>query len=86
MDGAIRRYERGESQPTLDVIGNQPKAVRVKASMLVFGEVERGPDEELRFQFKAVSRLDQDATASFDLNREHYPAPLRLAALVQKVK
>jgi transcriptional regulator with XRE-family HTH domain len=53
----IRRYEGGNSQPTLDVIRRLAQALRVSADALVFDVTERGPDEELAFQFEAVSRL-----------------------------
>jgi transcriptional regulator with XRE-family HTH domain len=53
----IRRYEGGNSQPTLDVIRRLAQALRVSADALVFDVAERGPDEELAFQFEAVSRM-----------------------------
>lgn len=56
----IRRYEGGQSQPTLDVIRKLAMALSVSADMLLFEKHERGPDEELRFQFEAVSRLDPE--------------------------
>jgi transcriptional regulator with XRE-family HTH domain len=56
----IRRYESGQSQPTLDAIRNLAKALSVSADMLLFEKDERGPDEELKLQFEAVSRLDPE--------------------------
>ena len=53
----IRRYEGGTSQPTLDVIKRLAQALRVSADALVFDASERGPDEELKFQFEAVARM-----------------------------
>jgi len=53
----LRRYESGASQPTLDVIKRLAVALSVSADMLIFGETGRGPDEELRLQFEAVSRF-----------------------------
>lgn len=53
----IRRYEGGTSQPTLEVIKRLAQALRVSADALVFDASERGPDEELRFQFEAVTRM-----------------------------
>ncbi len=53
----IRRYEGGTSQPTLDVIKRLAQALRVSADALVFDVNERGPDEDMLFQFEAVSRL-----------------------------
>jgi transcriptional regulator with XRE-family HTH domain len=54
----LRRYEAGTAQPTLDVLRRLALALRSTTDELVFDEAERGPDEELRLQFEAVSRLD----------------------------
>ena len=56
----IRRYEGGTSQPTLEVLRRLAVALSVSADVLLFDENERGPDEDLRLQFEAVSRLDPD--------------------------
>lgn len=57
----IRRYERGTSQPTLDVIRRLAVALSVSADALVFERDERGPDEDLRLKFEAVSAMaDED--------------------------
>ncbi len=41
----IRRYEAGDSQPTLDVIRKLAIALSASAYMLVFDKDERGLDE-----------------------------------------
>ena len=56
----LRRYEAGSSQPTLDVIRRLATALQVSADMLLFGKDERGPDDDLRLQFEAVSRFDEE--------------------------
>jgi transcriptional regulator with XRE-family HTH domain len=56
----LRRYEAATSQPTLDVIKKLAVALHVSADVLLFGEGERGPDDEFRLQFEAVSQLDHD--------------------------
>lgn len=56
----IRRYERGTSQPTLDVIRKIAIALHVSADKLIFDENERGPDDDLRLHFEAVSKLTPD--------------------------
>lgn len=56
----IRRYEGGDSQPTLDVIRKLAIALSVSADVLVFEDAERGPDDDLRLQFEAVSRFDAE--------------------------
>lgn len=56
----IRRYEGGQSQPTLDAIRKLAIALSVSADMLLFATDERGPDEDLKLQFEAASRLDPE--------------------------
>lgn len=56
----IRRYESGETQPTLDVIRRIAIALHVSADMLVFDAAERDPDDDLRLQFEAISRFEPD--------------------------
>jgi len=56
----IRRYEAGDSSPTLDVLRKLAVALSVSADTLVFDENERGPDEDLRLQFEATTRLSDD--------------------------
>lgn len=56
----LRRYEAGSSQPTLDVIRRLAVALGVSSDALLFDKDERGPDEELRYQFEAVSRFDAE--------------------------
>lgn len=54
----IRRYEAGSTQPTLDVIRKLSVALSVSADKLIFGDNERGPDDDLRLQFEAISKFD----------------------------
>jgi transcriptional regulator with XRE-family HTH domain len=56
----VRRYEAGSSQPTLDVLRKLAVALHVNTDVLVFETHERGPDEDLRLQFEAVSRFDPE--------------------------
>lgn len=56
----LRRYEAGSSQLTLEVIRKIATALQVSADMLLFGKDERGPDDELRLQFEAISRFNSD--------------------------
>ena len=53
----IRRYEAGTSQPTLDVIRSLAVALGVSADELLFAKNERGPDDDLKLQFEAVSKF-----------------------------
>jgi len=56
----VRRYESGETQPTLEVIRNMARALSVSADALVFDQNERDPVDDLRLQFEAVSQLPPD--------------------------
>jgi transcriptional regulator with XRE-family HTH domain len=56
----IKRYEAGSAQPTLETLVNLAKALHVSLDVLVFEEGERGPSDELRLQFEAVSHMPED--------------------------
>ena len=56
----LKRYEAGSSQPTLDVIRKLAVVLGVTSDQLLFGKNERGPDEELRLQFEAVSQFNAE--------------------------
>jgi transcriptional regulator with XRE-family HTH domain len=55
----LKRYESGASQPTIDVFRRIVLALNVSADMLLFEPNERGPDDRLKLQFEAVSKLDE---------------------------
>jgi transcriptional regulator with XRE-family HTH domain len=56
----IKRYEAGSSQPTLDAIRKLATTLRVSADDLLFGRTERGPDQDLRFQFEAIQNFSPE--------------------------
>lgn len=56
----IKRYEASSAQPTLETLINVAKALHVSLDTLVFEESERGPSDELRLQFEAVSHMPDD--------------------------
>ena len=56
----LKRYESGASQPTLDVIKRLAQALRVSSDYLLFGKDERGPNDDLRPQFEAVSSFSSE--------------------------
>ncbi len=56
----IRRYERGATEPTLDVLVRLARALHVTLDDLVFDETERGPSEDLVLQFEAVSHMPDE--------------------------
>lgn len=53
----VRRYEAGSAQPSLEALKKIAVALSVTIDSLAFGPEERGPDEDLRLQFEAVSHL-----------------------------
>lgn len=59
----IKKYEAGTAQPTLKALINLAKALHVSLDRLVFGESERGPDEDLRLQFEALSQFSPEEKA-----------------------
>jgi transcriptional regulator with XRE-family HTH domain len=56
----IRRYEAGTAQPTLDALIRLAKALHVSLDALVFDADERGPDDDLRLQFEALSQFNAE--------------------------
>ena len=56
----LRRYEAGKTQPGLDTLRKIALALSVSADQLLFEDDERGPSDDLKLQFEAVSRLDPD--------------------------
>ena len=56
----IRRYETGHAQPSLDALKKIAVALRITLDELVFDEGERGPDQDLRLQFEAISQFDDE--------------------------
>ncbi|SIO44185.1 Helix-turn-helix [Burkholderia sp. GAS332] len=56
-----RRYEAGSAQPTLEALTRLAQTLNVSLDELVFDENERGPSDDLRLQFEAVSQMpDED--------------------------
>jgi len=56
----IRRYESGSAQPSLEALKKIAVTMSVTIDSLVFGPGERGPDEDLRLQFEAVSQMTEE--------------------------
>jgi transcriptional regulator with XRE-family HTH domain len=53
----VKRYEAGQSQPSLEALRKIALALSVTTDSLLFDEGERGPDDELKLQFEAVAQL-----------------------------
>jgi transcriptional regulator with XRE-family HTH domain len=56
----LRRYEKGESQPTLDVLRKLAVALNVPGDMLLFDEDERQPPDDFLMQFEALAQLNPE--------------------------
>lgn len=56
----IKRYEAGAAQPTLEALTKLAKRLHISLDSLVFEEGERGPDEEFRLQFEAITCFDPE--------------------------
>jgi len=57
----IKKYEAGTAQPTLGAMIKLAQTLHVSLDALVFEEGDRGPDDDLRLQFEAISRMpDED--------------------------
>lgn len=56
----IKRYEAGTAQPTLEVFRKIVLALNVTADEMMFESGDRGPSEDLRLHFEAVSKLDPE--------------------------
>jgi transcriptional regulator with XRE-family HTH domain len=56
----IKRYEAGSAQPTLETLVNLARSLHVSLDALVFEANERGPSEDLRLQFEAVSHMPDE--------------------------
>jgi transcriptional regulator with XRE-family HTH domain len=56
----IRRYEAGATQPSLDVLKKLAVSMSVTIDSIVFDEEERGPIDDLKLQFEALSHFDEE--------------------------
>jgi len=54
----IKRYGVGAAQPTMEVFRKIVLALNVSADKMLFDGDERGPDDELRLKFEAISGFD----------------------------
>jgi len=63
----IYRYEKGSSQPTMEVLKRMAIALNTSIDELVFDNAERDPDEDLKLRFELIQQMgkaDQDAIKS----------------------
>jgi transcriptional regulator with XRE-family HTH domain len=52
-----KKYESGQSQPSLEVLKRIAMALHVSTDFLLFEDQERGPADDFALQFEAVSQL-----------------------------
>ena len=55
----IKRYESGETQPSLEVLRKIAIALNISADMLLFDEGERELPDDLKLKFEAVSKMSE---------------------------
>ena len=53
----LRRYEKGESQPTLDALRRLAIALNVPGDELLFDDSERQPPDNFMLQFNTLTQL-----------------------------
>ncbi len=56
----IKRYEAGTSEPSAEALRKIATSLHVTTDSLLFEDGERGPDDELRLQFEAVSAMPEE--------------------------
>ncbi|KVO22942.1 XRE family transcriptional regulator [Burkholderia ubonensis] len=55
----IRRYESGSAYPSLNGVRRLAVTLGVSANAIVFDDDECEPDDALRYQFEAISRMPE---------------------------
>ena len=56
----IYRYEKGTSQPTLDVLKKIAVTLHVSLDGLVFDATERDPSEDLKLRFEIIQGMSEE--------------------------
>ena len=56
----IKRYESGDTQPSLEVLRKIALALNISADLLLFDDEERGPSSDLKMQFEALGQFSED--------------------------
>jgi len=56
----IYRYEKGMSQPTLDVLKKIAVNLNTSIDALVFDIDERGPSDDLKLRFEQIQQMGED--------------------------
>jgi len=56
----IKRYESGDTQPSLEVLRKIAVALNISADMLLFDDDERDLPNTLQLKFEAVSQMSEE--------------------------
>ena len=56
----IKRYESGDTQPSLEVLRKIACSLNISSDVLLFDEGERGPSDEFKFRFEALNQFSSD--------------------------
>lgn len=60
----VRRYESGETQPSLDILKRIAVTFNVSADWLIFEDGEREPQDDLKMKFEAIKQMDEEELKS----------------------
>lgn len=56
----IKRYESGDTQPSLEVLRKIALTLNISADLLLFDEDERGAGDDLKMQFEALNQFNEE--------------------------
>ncbi|PHV09896.1 transcriptional regulator [Chitinimonas sp. BJB300] len=56
----IKRYEAGTSEPSAEALRKIARTFSISTDWLLFEEGERGPTDDLRLQFEAISHMPEE--------------------------
>jgi len=60
----IKRYEQGDGEPSLAILRKLARGLNVAADQLLFEEGERGPAEDMLYEFEAMRDFDTESKAT----------------------
>lgn len=60
---SLKKYEAGQTQPSLDVLKKIALALHVSTDFLLFEAHERGPGDDLALQLEAISQMPENEQA-----------------------
>lgn len=55
-----KKYEAGQAQPSLDALRKIATTLHTSTDFLLFDDHERGPSDDLRLQFEAISQFPEE--------------------------